>query len=184
MLGRGPPEDILAAIVVGDERMLQTKPIRNRANARPFESPFGELRNGSVEDRAPRFKRALLFGSFARTSPPLRGHFHLCALRHIHWLTQLQGRRQGRHALTTTAPNFITGCCFVATPQYDPACPLFILEVRRTGPVVRGDEARRPSTPGAQLPGKPESIFDGVDARFHLGTNNERRLNAKNRIAL
>jgi hypothetical protein len=61
---------------------------------------------------------------------------------------------------------------------------LFILEVRRTGPVVRSDEARRPSTPRAQLPGKPEGIFDGVDIPFQLGTNNERGLNSKNRIAV
>src|SRR6476646_2185464 len=53
-----------------------------------------------------------------------------------------------------------------------------------TAPVVRSDEALRPSTPVAQLPGKPESIFDGVDTPFQLGTNNERGLDPKNRIAL
>jgi hypothetical protein len=107
------PENILASIVVCNERMLQTKPIRNRANARSFESSFGELGNGSVENRAPRLQRALLFGSFARTPPPLHGQFHLCALPHVHWLTQLRRRRQGRHALG------------------DPPCPLFILAIRR-----------------------------------------------------
>ena len=45
------------------------------------------------------------------------------------------------------------------------------------------DEARRPVT-RVQLPGKSEIIFDGGDAPFQLGTNNERRLNPKNRIAL
>ena len=35
-----------------------------------------------------------------------------------------------------------------------------------------------------QLPGKSKVVFDGVDAPFQLGTNNERRLNPKNRIAL
>src|SRR5712671_6706547 len=50
--------------------------------------------------------------------------------------------------------------------------------------VVGSDEARRPSTPKAKLPGKSEIIFDGVDALFQLGTNNERCLDPKNRIAL
>ena len=50
--------------------------------------------------------------------------------------------------------------------------------------VVGSDEARRPSTPKVKLPGKSEVIFDGVDAPFQLGTNNERCLDPKNRIAL
>jgi hypothetical protein len=53
--------------------MLQTKPICNRANAGPFESSFGELRNGSVQDGASRLKRALLFGPLARTPSLLHG---------------------------------------------------------------------------------------------------------------
>src|SRR5256886_14595525 len=105
---------------------------------------------GGLQARASRLRRVLLFGSLARPPPPLHDRFHLCALRHVRWLTRLQGRRQGRHALTTIAPNFITSRCFVATPRCDPPCPLFILEVRRTGPVVGSDEARRPSTPRAQ----------------------------------
>jgi hypothetical protein len=87
MLSRRSPENVLASVVVCNERMLQTKPICNRANARSFEPPFGELRNGGVQDRASRLQRALLFGSLARTSPPLHGRFQLCALRHAHWLT-------------------------------------------------------------------------------------------------
>src|SRR5258705_12425116 len=73
MFSRRSPEYVLASVVVRDERMLQTKPIRNRANARSFESPFGELRNAGVQDRASRLKRALLFGSLSWTPPPLHG---------------------------------------------------------------------------------------------------------------
>src|SRR5258708_40128743 len=100
MFSRRPPEYVLASVVVCDERMLQTKPICNRANARAFESPFGELRDGRVQDRASRLKRALLFGSLARTPPPLPGRFQYCALRHGHWLSRLLGWRQGRHELS------------------------------------------------------------------------------------
>src|SRR6266436_788873 len=50
--------------------------------------------------------------------------------------------------------------------------------------VAGSDEARRPSTPTSTLPSKSEAIFDGVDAPFQLGTNNERCLDPKNRIAL
>src|SRR5260370_17862489 len=109
------PEKVLRSKVVCDDRMLQTKPICNRANARPFESSFGELRNGSVQDRPSLLKRALLFGSFARTPPPLHRQFHLCALRHVHWLTQLRRQRQGRHALPTPPPNCITSSRSLAT---------------------------------------------------------------------
>ena len=35
-----------------------------------------------------------------------------------------------------------------------------------------------------KVPGKPKEVFDGVDTVLHFGTNNERRLNSKNRIAL
>ncbi len=38
--------------------------------------------------------------------------------------------------------------------------------------------------PGLRIPGKPKDVFDGVDALLQLGTNNERRLNSKDRIAL
>src|SRR5258708_2103978 len=104
MFSRRPPEYVLASVVVCDERMLQTKPICNRANARSFESPFGELRNGGVQDRASRLKRTLLFGSLARAPPPLHGRFQLCALLHVHWLTRLQGTRQERHAPSCRLP--------------------------------------------------------------------------------
>jgi len=66
MFSRRTPENVLASVVVCDERCCR-QAICNRANARSFESPFGELRNGSVQDRASRLKRALLFGSLART---------------------------------------------------------------------------------------------------------------------
>src|SRR6476661_2270376 len=109
MFSRRSPENVFASVVVCDERMLQTKPICNRANAGPFESSFGELRNGSVQDGASRLKRALLFGSLARTPPLLHGRFQLCAFGHVHWLTRLLGRRQEHHALTTIAATF---CCW------------------------------------------------------------------------
>src|SRR5258705_11935296 len=35
-----------------------------------------------------------------------------------------------------------------------------------------------------KVPGKPKEVFDGVDTVLPFGTNNERRLNSKNRIAL
>ena len=109
MFSRRSPEYVFASVVVCDERMLQTESFCNRANARAFESSFGELRNCRIQDRASCLKRALLFGSLARTPPPLHGRFQFCALRHVHWLTRLQGRRQGRHAMTTTAA---TSCCW------------------------------------------------------------------------
>src|SRR6266851_7975898 len=91
MFRRRSPESVFASIVVCDERMLQTKPICNRANARSFKSPIGELRNGSVQDRASRLKRALLFGSLARTPPPLDGRFQFCALRHVSLANTIAG---------------------------------------------------------------------------------------------
>jgi hypothetical protein len=35
-----------------------------------------------------------------------------------------------------------------------------------------------------QIPRKPEGILDSIDTPYQLGTNNERRLDSKNRIAL
>ncbi len=70
MFGRGPPENILAAIVVCDQRMLQAEAICNRANARPFKSARGEFGNGSVQDRGSRLERALLLGPLARALSP------------------------------------------------------------------------------------------------------------------
>ena len=69
MFSRRAPENVLASVVVCDERMLQTKPICDRANARAFESPFGEFGNGGVQDRASRLNRALLFGSLGADAP-------------------------------------------------------------------------------------------------------------------
>jgi hypothetical protein len=66
MLGCGSPEDILAAIVVCDKRMLQAEPIGDGANARSFESSLGKFCDRGIEDRSPRLDRALLFGSLAR----------------------------------------------------------------------------------------------------------------------
>src|SRR6202051_1063337 len=95
MFSRRSPENVFASVVVCDESSLQRKSFCNRANARAFESSFGELRNCRIQDRASCLKRALLFGSLARTPPPLHGQFQLCALRHVHWLTRLQEKRQG-----------------------------------------------------------------------------------------
>src|SRR3984893_4754789 len=66
MLRRPPPEDVLAAKVIGDQRMLQAEPIGDGADARSFESPFGKFRNGGIEDRSSRLNRTLLFCSPAR----------------------------------------------------------------------------------------------------------------------
>ena len=70
MLRCGLPENVLAAIMIGDQRMLQAQPIGDRANARCFESSLGEFRDGSIEDRAPRLDLTLLFGSLARALSP------------------------------------------------------------------------------------------------------------------
>src|ERR1700749_581014 len=81
MLRRGPPENVLAAIMIGDQRMLQAEPIGYGANARSFESPLGKFRNGGIEDRGPRLDRTLLFGSLARALPaPIS---QPCFLRHL-----------------------------------------------------------------------------------------------------
>src|SRR5258708_34396504 len=72
-----PPQNVLAAIVIGDQRMLQAEPIGDNANARSFESPFGKFRDRGIEDRGSRLNRALLFGSLARALSP--GSF----LRHL-----------------------------------------------------------------------------------------------------
>src|ERR1700730_14973298 len=60
-----PPQNVLAAIVIGDQRMLQAEPIGDDANARSFESSFGKFRDGGIEDRGSRLNRTLLFGSLA-----------------------------------------------------------------------------------------------------------------------
>src|ERR1700692_1662051 len=91
MFSRRSPENVFASVVVCDERILQTKSFCNRANARAFESSFGELRNCRIQDRASCLKRALLFGSLARTPPPLHGRFQLCALRHVHLANTIAG---------------------------------------------------------------------------------------------
>src|SRR4029077_1210012 len=70
MLRCRPPQNVLAAIVIGDQRMLQAEPIGDGANARAFESSFGKFRDGGIEDRGSRLKRALLFGSLARALSP------------------------------------------------------------------------------------------------------------------
>src|ERR1700745_727959 len=67
MLRCRPPKNVLAAIVIGDQRMLQAEPICDGENARAFESSFGKFRDSGVEDRGARLNRALLFGSLART---------------------------------------------------------------------------------------------------------------------
>ncbi len=137
MFGCRSPEYALTSEVVCNERMLQTKPICNRTNARAFESSFGKLRNGSVQDRVTRFKRALLFGSLTRTPPPLHGRSQLCALRHVHLLTRLQRDADS------------------------------VMRLRLLRRLVAGsDEAGRPSTSKVQFLGKPEIIFDGADAPF------------------
>ena len=156
MLGRRSPENVLASVVVCDERMLQAKPICNRANARPFKSSFGELGNGSVQDRASRLERALLFGPLARTPPPLHGRFQLCASSPCSLANTIAGETPG----ASCADGYRGDLSLLAATKL-----------------------RRPSAPGCKLPGKPEVIFDGVDAVLQLGTNNERRLDAKNRIA-
>jgi hypothetical protein len=61
MLRSRPPEDVLAAIVIGNQRMLQAKPIGDGANACSFESPFGEFCNRGIEDRDSRLNRALAY---------------------------------------------------------------------------------------------------------------------------
>src|SRR5258706_6380193 len=66
MLRCGPPENVLAAIMIGDQRMLQAEPIGDSANARSFESSLGKFRDGGIEDRGSRLDRTLLFGSLAR----------------------------------------------------------------------------------------------------------------------
>src|SRR5882724_3306131 len=70
MLGRGPPQDILAAIVIGDQRMLQADAVCNGANARSLKPARSEFGNGGVQDRGPRLDRSLLFGSLARAFSP------------------------------------------------------------------------------------------------------------------
>src|ERR1700722_2780277 len=187
MFSRGSPENVFASVVVCDERMLQTKPFGNRADARAFESSFGELLNGRVQDRAPRLKRALLFGSLARAPPPLRGRFQFCILRHIHWLTRLQEKNHGASCANDDCDQLDPGYCFIVTSPRNSPCPatvLFVLELGRVDPVAARDEARRPRLFCAQPSGKPEVILDSVSGFFQLGTNNERRFNPENRIAL
>ncbi len=57
MLGRGPPQDILAAIMICDQRMLQAEAVCDGANAGPLKS-------------ASRLERALLLGPLARALSP------------------------------------------------------------------------------------------------------------------
>jgi len=59
------PENILAAIVISDQRMLEAEPVGDGANARSFEFSFGEFFDSGIEDRGPCRDRALLFGSLA-----------------------------------------------------------------------------------------------------------------------
>src|ERR1700730_3711413 len=70
MLRCRPPENVLAAIVIGDQRMLLAEPIGDGANARSLESSLGKFRDGGIEDRGSRLDRALLFGSLARALSP------------------------------------------------------------------------------------------------------------------
>ena len=68
MFGGRPPQNILAAIVIGDQRMLQAEPIGDGANARAVKSLFSKFRDCGIEDRGSRLDRALLFGSLARAA--------------------------------------------------------------------------------------------------------------------
>src|SRR5258708_34943666 len=45
------PEDVFAAVVISDQRMLQAEPVRYGANAGSFESSFGKFRGSGIEDR-------------------------------------------------------------------------------------------------------------------------------------
>jgi hypothetical protein len=81
VFGRGTPEDVLAAIMVGDQRMLQSDPIGNRTNTCPLETRRGKFSDRGVEDRHPRLDGALLFGSLARTTGP--NGYHLGFLYHL-----------------------------------------------------------------------------------------------------
>src|SRR6266404_4762636 len=49
--------------------------------------------------------------------------------------------------------------------------------------VAGSDEARRPDTPMLQLLGKTEIIFNGAGTYLQFGTNNQRALDAKDRVA-
>src|SRR5258708_2989133 len=45
------PENVFAAVVISDQRMLQAEPVGYGANARSFESSFGKFRDSGIEDR-------------------------------------------------------------------------------------------------------------------------------------
>src|ERR1700730_16390042 len=69
MLRCGPPENVLAAIMIGDQRMLQADPIGDGANARCFESSLGKFRDRGIENCTSGLDRTLLFGPLARALP-------------------------------------------------------------------------------------------------------------------
>src|ERR1700688_800639 len=48
--------------MVGDERVLQSNPVRDTADARSLKALRGELRKRGVQDNGPRFLRTLLLG--------------------------------------------------------------------------------------------------------------------------
>src|SRR5258707_13296144 len=45
------PENVFAAVVISDQRVLQAEPVRYGANACCFESSFGKFRDSGIEDR-------------------------------------------------------------------------------------------------------------------------------------
>jgi len=51
MLGRRSPQNVFAAVVISDQRMLQAEPVRYGANACSLESSFGKFRDSGIEDR-------------------------------------------------------------------------------------------------------------------------------------
>jgi hypothetical protein len=68
VFGGGTPKNILVAEMVGDQRMLEPGSIGYDADTGSVEAFFGELRQGSVQDGAPRIDRALLLGALLRSA--------------------------------------------------------------------------------------------------------------------
>src|SRR3954454_10868223 len=54
------PENVLAAIVIGDEGMLQGEPIGDGAYARSFESSFGKFSDSGIQNRGPCVKSSVV----------------------------------------------------------------------------------------------------------------------------
>jgi hypothetical protein len=72
VFGGSTPKNVLVAEMVGDERMLQPGSLRDDTDTGSLEALFGELRQGSVQDGAPRIHRALLLGALLRSAAGAR----------------------------------------------------------------------------------------------------------------